>query len=334
MRRFKLPVFFTLLVICLFIIWARTAIVSPSPVPTETPAASTAPAEEESPRATEDTVSDSELLFTVLEDGRITEHSMSEYLPGVLAAEMPASFDPEALKAQAVAARTYIMYCMLGGSQKHPGADVCNDASCCKAYATEEQLRELWGDSYDEYSRKIRSAAVETDGRYLSYEGSPIQAVFHSSSYGRTEDGGALWSSLPYLVSVDSPETEEDVPNFITTVEVSAQDLAQTVMTAYPEAVFTGGPENWIGAVSDYESGRVASLELGGVPISGAELRTMFTLRSTAFTLEYTGESFLFTVRGYGHGVGMSQYGANVMAKDGCDYITILEHYYPGTTLS
>lgn len=278
-----------------------------------------------------DAVSDSELRFTVFDGGEIAELSMAEYLPCVLAGEMPASFEPEALRAQAVAARTYIMYCMKGRSQRHPEADVCSDASCCEAYTGQDELRELWGERYEEYWSKMVAAVVETDGQYLSYEGSPIQAVFHSSSGGRTEEGGALWSSIPYLVSVESPETAEDVPNFISSVEVTVEELTRTVQAVYPEAEFTGEPGQWIGEAELGRSGRVESLTLGGVSISGAELRAMFALRSTAFTLEFSGESFVFTVTGYGHGVGMSQYGANVMAKQGYGYDEILRHYYPNT---
>ena len=278
-------------------------------------------------------LSDTDILFTVLIDGDVIQHNMYDYLPGVLAAEMPAVFEPEALKAQAVAARTYIMHCSLGESLKHPQANVCSDASCCKAYAAENELREKWGDSYEEYCKKITSAARETDGEYLSYAGAPIQAVFHSSSDSKTEASGAIWSSLPYLLSVDSPETADDVPNFITTVEVTPDDLSNTLTAAYPEISFSGEPDSWVGISSVYDSGRVAVLEIGGMKLSGAELRSIFSLRSAAFTLEYIGGNFLFTVRGYGHGVGMSQYGANVMAQSGADYVAILSHYYPGTAL-
>ena len=158
-------------------------------------------------------------------------------------------------------------------------------------------------------------------------------AAFHSSSAGATEDCGAIWSARPYLISVDSPETAEEVPNYISSVELSALDFRDTVLYARPDADFTGDESGWIGEITHDESGRVASAVLGGEKLSGTELRSLFSLRSTAFTLEYTGSSFLFTVTGFGHGVGMSQYGANVMAKSGADYREILAHYYPGTQL-
>ena len=319
-------------IICAVLIQSRIIIGGKSPSKTESGPIAVSP----SGSNTQDsavTLFDTDILFTVLIDGEVSEQNMYDYLPGVLAVEMPASFEPEALKAQAVAARTYIMHCSLGKSQKHPDANVCSNASCCKAYTSEDELREKWGDSYEEYSNKIISAARETDGEYLSYGGAPIQAVFHSSSDSKTEASGALWGSLPYLLSVDSPETAADVPNFITTVEVTPDDLLNTLAAAYPEISLTGEHASWVGGSSVYDSGRVALLEIGGIKISGAELRSLFALRSAAFTLEYLEGNFLFIVRGYGHGVGMSQYGANVMAKSGADYVTILNHYYPGTSL-
>ena len=269
-------------------------------------------------------------ISVLTDDGTITM-DMQEYLVGVVAAEMPASFQDEALKAQAVAARTYAMYCALG--QKHGEAQVCTDYACCQAWQSEEALRQKWGGDYDTYSQKIRAAVEATAGQYLSYAGQPVFAAFHSSSAGATEDCGQVWNPSPYLVSVSSPETAEDVPNYISTVECTPLDFRDTLLYAHPEADFTGEESGWIGEISLDGSGRVASAVLGGVSMKGTELRQLFSLRSTAFQLEYTGESFRFTVTGYGHGVGMSQYGANVMARQGETYTGILAHYYPGTVL-
>ena len=269
--------------------------------------------------------------ITVLTDGGAVTMDMQEYLVGVVAAEMPASFQDEALKAQAVAARTYVMYCAKG--QKHGEAQVCTDYACCQAWQSDEALRQKWGGDYDTYSQKIRAAVEATAGQYLSYEGQPVFAAFHSSSAGATEDCGQVWNPSPYLVSVSSPETAEDVPNYISTVECTPLDFRDTLLYAHPEADFTGEESGWIGEIRLDGSGRVASAVLGGVSMKGTELRQLFSLRSTAFQLEYTGESFRFTVTGYGHGVGMSQYGANVMAREGETYSGILAHYYPGTVL-
>lgn len=292
-------------------------------------------APEEDPPASGDVAGmDSELSFSVLTDGSIETVTMSDWLPGVVAGEMPASFEPEALKAQAVAARTYIMYAMGREKPAHPEADVCDDPGCCKAHSTDEALRENWGGDYDANMQKILSAVRSTDGEYMSYGGEVIQAVFHSSSAGRTEDSAAIWQAEPYLVSVESPETADDVPNYVSSVTVSPEDFRETVLAAHPEAEFGEDPAFWLGAAVHDASGRVESVDIGGAQVPGTELRTLFELRSTAFALDYTAEGFLFTVTGYGHGVGMSQYGANVMAQDGADYEEILTHYYPGAELT
>lgn len=306
------------------------------------PLALTAARASESPAATAtasptpagETLLDEEIVFTALTDGEAAAVTMAEWLPGVLAGEMPASFEPEALKAQAVAARTYILSRRALGSDAHPEADVCDDSACCTAHLTEDELREKWGENYDVYMAKILTAVRETDGLYLSYGGAAIQAVFHSSSAGQTEDAAALWGALPYLVSVSSPETAEDVPNYVTEVEVSVNDFASTLRAAGLDADLSGTPDTWVGTLTPDGGGRVETALVGGLPISGADMRSLFDLRSAAFTLDYVDGAFLFTVTGYGHGVGMSQYGANVMAKDGSDYTQILAHYYPGTTLT
>lgn len=266
----------------------------------------------------------------VLHNSAVTEMDMEEYIIGVTAAEMPASFEPEALKAQAVAARSYALYCMRSG--KHPDADVCTDPACCQAWQSEEELREKWGDK-EEYYEKISAAVSSTAGEYLSYGGQAVFAAFHSSSAGETEDSGEIWSPVPYLVSVSSPESEKDVPNFVSTVDCAPLDFRDTILHDHPEADFTSPRAGWVTELRRDNSGRVDTAVIGGTEISGAELRRLFSLRSTAFTLDYTGSAFCFTVTGYGHGVGMSQYGANVMARDGYSYRDILFHYYPETEL-
>ena len=254
-----------------------------------------------------------------------------EYLVGVVAAEMPADFEPEALKAQAVAARTYTLYCMRTG--RHGGADVCADYRCCQAWKSDAAMREGWGEAYEDKLARIRTAVEATSGEYLCYGGEAVFAAFHSSSAGFTEDCGAIWSGLPYLVSVSSPEDAGTVPGFVSTAERSPLDFRDTLLSVSPEADFSGGPETWLGELRRDASGRVSEAVIGGAVFSGVKLRELFALRSTAFDLAYTDGIFRFTVTGFGHGVGMSQYGANVMAAQGADYRTILAHYYPGTEL-
>lgn len=275
---------------------------------------------------------DAEETVRLLKDGEVTELSVHDYLVGVVAAEMPASFELEALKAQAVAARTYLRRYTEQGS-RHENADICADADCCQAYMSEDELKTAWGDGYGKYAEKIEKAVTKTDGQYLSYEGEAVLAAFHSSSAGRTESSAAVWSDVPYLVSVSSPEDADTVPNYVSSLSVCDIDFRDTVLYLHPEADFTGASDDWIGKVSYTDGGRVDSIVIGGVSIRGTELRSLFSLRSTAFEISKTEDGFTFTVTGYGHGVGMSQYGANTMAKDGKTYREILAHYYPDTTL-
>lgn len=290
------------------------------------------PPAEESVPAPEEPAAPQPRTLRVLCGGEIVEMDMQDYLTGVVAAEMPASFPPDALKAQAVAARSYALYCAAG--HKHQDADVCTDPGCCQAWLSEDRLRENWGEGYEQNLALIRAAVEDTAGETLFYEGEPIFAAFHSSSAGHTEDSGALWNPQPYLVSVDSPETARDVPGYISTLLCSPIDFRDVILSAYPEADFSGAESSWVGELHRDASGRVESAVLGGVSIPGKTLRGLFSLRSTAFTLAWTENGFLFTVTGYGHGVGMSQYGAAVMAREGADYRQILAHYYPGAALT
>ena len=246
-------------------------------------------------------------IAVLMKDGSVEQMDMQDYLTGVVAAEMPADFHPEALKAQAVAARSYAMYC--ASFAKHGPAQVCTDYACCQAWQSEEDCKAKWGERYDENHRTIRSAVERTRGEYLASGGKAVFAAFHSSSASMT------------------------VPNYISFVRCSPIDLRDTVLSARPEADFSGPEENWVGELRRDGSGRVASIVLGGESLDGKEIRKLFSLRSTAFTLEYDAGVFTFTVTGFGHGVGMSQYGADKMARQGADYTEILAHYYPGTVL-
>ena len=287
------------------------------PLPTETPLPAPRPA--------------AETIRLLNAAGTVEELEMQDYLTGVVAAEMPADFPMEALKAQAVAARTYAVYCADGN--KHGEADVCADFGCCQAYQDEQARREKWGADFERCENRVQSAVEATAGEMLVYEGRAVFAAFHSSSAGATEDCGEVWNPRPYLVSVSSPETAETVPNFISSLRCAPLDFRDTLLSAFPDCDLSGEPETWLGALTRDASGRVASVELGGTAIKGTTLRSLFSLRSTAFTLEYTEGWFVFTVAGFGHGVGMSQYGAKLMAEAGDDYKSILAHYYPGTEL-
>ena len=267
-------------------------------------------------------------LLTV--EGTVEELSLGDYLWGVTAAEMPASFELEALKAQTVAARTYCLYQREGGGEKHPGADVCGDYTCCQAYLTREQAEAGWGVDAWRYGEKISQAVAETDGLVCLYGGEPIDAVFFSSAAGRTADALAVWGTeVPYLKGVESPEGEE-VPGWQTVVTIPRGEFAETLLAAYPQAELGGEAGGWIPGLTADEAGMVTSIRIGGVEMSGGQARSLFGLRSAHFTAEAAEEGVTFRVTGYGHGVGMSQYGANAMAGEGKSFQEILEWYYSG----
>ena len=256
--------------------------------------------------------------------------ALDAYLQGVVRGEMPASFELEALKAQAAAERTYIYYQLAAGRKEvHLNADVCTDPSCCNAWLSEEAAREKWGGDFDGWESRIEEAVAATDGQVALYDGQPILAVFHSSSAGKTAGAGDVWSGdMPYLRSVDSPEGEETVPNYYSAAEFTAAEAKALLAQAHPELTFSGGPDKWFGAVEKDESGRVGTVEVCGAPLRGVEVRRIFSLRSACFTIDAAADRVTFRVTGYGHGVGMSQYGANELARQGRTWQEILLWYY------
>ncbi len=275
-----------------------------------------------------------EKLRLLKSDGTVEELTLADYLWGVVAAEMPASFQLEALKAQVVAARTYCLYQRAGGGDKHPGADVCTDYTCCQAYLTREQAAVGWGDNTRRYADKLTQAVEGTDGLLCLYEGKPIDAVFFSSTAGSTNDAQTVWgASVPYLTAVASPEGEE-VPGWRTEVDFTPEEFSARLRSAAPEADLAGNPTAWIGELTAGENGVVTSVVLGGVPLSGGQARSVFGLRSAHFTVSATAEQIRFQVTGYGHGVGLSQYGANALAAEGKTFQEILRWYYTGVTVA
>lgn len=275
---------------------------------------------------------DSARTLRVLDGDTVTEMSFSDYLQGVLRAEMPASFQEDALRAQAVAARTYTYYKMSSGGNHGDTADICTDHSCCQAFLGKEKAADNWGKNAERYEAKIENAVSATDGQVMLYGGAPILAVFHSSSAGETWNSGEVWAQdLPYLQSVSSPEGE-GVPNYYSTVELTEAEFREKFLAARPEADLSGPASGWIrDPVMD--GVHVESVTIGGVSVSGPSVRSIFGLRSASFTAEAGDGKITFYVTGYGHGVGLSQYGANAMAEAGSTWREILEHYYTGVTI-
>ena len=252
-------------------------------------------------------------------DGRVVSLELEDYVTGVVGAEMPALFNSEALKAQAVIARTYALKANSMGR-------TLSDNESTQSYKDNGELAGIWGSNYSSYYSKIKDAVNSTKGVYLTYNGNYIEAVYHSTSNGRTEDSSNVWgNSYPYLVSVDSVYDNSN-PSFSISKSFSYSDISSKLGIN----VSSNTEFNILGYTS---GGRVSSISVDGTEFSGVSFRSMLGLRSTDFDISKIDDGVVITTRGYGHGVGMSQYGANGMAKAGYSYRDILLHYYPGVVI-
>ena len=262
----------------------------------------------------------------------VREMNTSQYLKEVVSAEMPAEFETEALKAQATAARTYLVNRIQAGNEEaktqHKGADICTDASHCKAWTDEKTRRESWdAEKSDAYWKKISDAVEDTSGVLITYENKPISALFHSTSSGFTENAVDVWGgNVPYLVSVES-KGEENSPKFSSERTLSIQEFMEIA-----EGNFVGIDWNkgLIGDIVRSDAGGIKTIVIGGVEVKGTAFRLCYQLRSTNVSVTVTDTNVVMQVTGYGHGVGMSQYGANYLASQGLDYKEILKTYYTG----
>ena len=267
----------------------------------------------------EGTVSMDEAIYLqVLHGDQVQTMTLSSYLAGVVGAELPGSFPMEAKKAQAVAARTYAL--RRSGEGKHSQGDICTDSSCCQAWTSDPDSEAV-------------QAVRETDGLVLVYGEKLIEATYFSCSGGRTEAAEAVWGNdIPYLRAVDSPG-EEDAPRFREEIEVSAWDFAARLQTLAPAFLPVGTAPQWFGEMRYTDGNGVDFVEIGGIPFSGTELRKLFGLRSTNIRFSVTEDTVTISTLGYGHRVGMSQYGARAMAVEGKTFDQILEHYYRNTKI-
>lgn len=261
----------------------------------------------------------------------VEEMLLEDYLVGVVLSEMPASFEIEALKAQAVAARTFAMRQMAGG--KHNDCDLCSSSSCCQAWTSQKDIEAKLGSSFLSYWTKAEEAVKATDRQVIYYGDKLIDAVYFSCSGGKTEDAVAVWGGdVPYLQSVESPG-EEQARVYTSTVTVTPDEFADKLKKENSAVQLAGSPAGWFGSVERTEGDGVAAMQIGGVKFSGTKLRELFGLKSTNFNVSVTESGVEFSVYGYGHRVGMSQYGANAMAKSGKTYQDILEYYYTGVNI-
>ncbi len=267
--------------------------------------------------------------------GKTVQIDIEEYTADVVSAEMPMSFSDEALKAQAIAARTFaINHCRkLGGSgcSKGSKSDVCSESGSCQAFCDIDGRREKWGERFQEYESRLQKAVMETAGQIMTYEDKPINVFYHSTSGGMTEGSDSVFGvDLPYYQPVLSPD-EESSSRLTSQVKLSAADFIKKVKRQYPDCGLSAASlEDSVEVLSRTEGGRVDEARLGKAVISGKEFRKLFSLDSANFSLSFNGGDIVIDSRGFGHGVGMSQTGANGMAENGSNYIAILEHYYIG----
>jgi stage II sporulation protein D len=279
--------------------------------------------------------------FCVLDEstGKVVKISDKEFLYGAVASEMPAKFEEEALKAQAVACYTY--FCKARGDFKNAGQkdkkyEFTINSEKGINYITTEVMKTRWGNSFDQNYSKIKDAVDSVFGEVLEEDGNLIFAAYHAISSGKTERSSDVFGGdLDYLVNVESPG-DKLVSGYETHVEVTSGDFKNVLSQEWKDCVFDGGYFSWIGDLTRSQGGMVKEINICSHVAKGTEIRKMFALRSSNFDLKYDSNSdkFVFTVRGYGHGVGMSQYGAEYMAKEGADYKKILNWYYPNTTVA
>ncbi len=275
---------------------------------------------------------------------KIVEMELEEYVEGVVSAEMPATFHQEALKAQAVAARTYAIYKSFAfgscGCQKHPGADICTDSQCCQAWIDNKEALDKWAvPEGAHYQEVIRKAVRSTRGQIATYEGNPISAVYHSTCGGRTETASEVWNSSstahPSLQGVECTYCQHS-PYYKTDLVLGFPDYTAALNKGKEVLpVLAEGNTPLLEAVKLSAGGRNLLLKIGnpGPFYSGNEVRDLLGLPSTWFHWRIEGEKIIFSVRGHGHGVGMCQYGADGLAKEGKGYVEILKHYYQGVEI-
>ncbi|WP_280770535.1 stage II sporulation protein D [Salipaludibacillus daqingensis] len=252
----------------------------------------------------------------------IEEVPLEEYIIGVVASEMPASYEMEALKAQALTARTYLVRQMIDGNDLNlpEGADV-TDTVMHQVYKNDDELKETWGNDYEWKISRVRKAALETEGQIITYEEEPITATFFSTSNGYTENSEEYWENeIPYLRSVESP-WDKDSPRYEGDRQMTVNEFEQELGVQLAD-----GEVGKI--ISRTTGGRVAKVEIGEQTFSGREIRDALELDSSDFDWERNGDNVVIQTRGWGHGVGMSQYGADSMAKSGKTYREIIDHYY------
>ena len=267
--------------------------------------------------------------------GEIEELPLDTYLLGVVSAEMPANFEQEALNAQSIVARTYTIYSIVHNKDKHGEADICDDSNCCQAWISKEDRMTKWSEGEREANwRKIETAVNTTAGKIITYQGEVIDAFFHSNSGGATETPVNVWggTNYPYLQSVETAG-EDAYSQYSSEVILSKNEFETKIKDKHADFVIDYNLQDCIKILEYTEAGRVKTIKIGNLNLSGVEVRTILGLKSANFSVTIDGDNIKFSVTGYGHGVGMSQTGADSMAKAGSNYEEIIKHFYTGVEI-
>ncbi len=265
--------------------------------------------------------------------GEIEQVNMDDYLCNVVSAEMPADYETEALKAQAIVARTYTVFKIL--NKKHGNADICDDSTCCQAWISKEDRLLRWEENKRESNwQKICECVNSTKGKIITYDNQPINAFFHSNSGGITEIPVNVWggSGYPYLQSVET-SGEDSYSQYASEISFTQEELLGKIKEKYSDIVINFTDSNDIKILEYTEGSRVKTVKLGNHEFSGVEVRSLLGLKSTNFEITKDGGNIKFSVKGYGHGVGMSQTGADSMAKQGSNADEIIKHFYTGVEI-
>ena len=323
---------FSLAVLCV----PLTAFINPAPVGGNVSSGSDSGSDSSNtPAAAQD-----KFKLLLADSGEVVELSASDYIKGVVAAEIPMDYETEAIKAQAVAAHTYALRMRdiqkSGEDSSLNGADFSDDPSKYQAYVSREEFDKMYGDKAEEYWKKCSDAVDEVIGKVMLYEEQPIAAAFHSTSSGKTESAEVVWgNAFAYLVPVESAE-DESAPGFQYEKKMTYAEVEEALKKAYPDIVLGGEKADLFKIEKTSDSGTVTEAKVGSMTLSGVQIRSALSLRSADFTVSYQPDvdAYTFTTKGLGHGVGMSQNGANQMAASGKKYEEILKHYYTGIELA
>jgi len=267
---------------------------------------------------------------------KVEKVKIDTYVSNVVAAEIPVDYDIQALKAQAIVARTYTVYKMKNGSKhKKDGADICDDSSCCQAWISKEERYKAWKTNRISKWRKIEKAVNDTRGLIITYNNKPINAFFHSNSGGFTDSPKYVWGGegYPYLKSVET-SGEDGYEQYSSSLKISKKNFIKKLKEKHKNFKIDFKNKDCIN-IQSYTSGkRVNKIKIGNTSFTGVEIRQIFSLKSARFKIKVDKENVYFEVIGYGHGVGLSQTGSDSLAKQGKSYEEIIKHFYTGVKIS